>query len=551
MKNSLVLTLTALTAVVPLTAQFTYVDSFFAGGGAAEILSYTPDNFTLVATRSEGSTDTFGVEIFNFADPRNISSRGFADFSSAFGSVGDFGSVSSVALDPLKRGFGVAALIPDANSSTLGKVGIFDYNTGSVFGYLDVGYHPDNISFSKDGSQLYIANEGEYVSGGPQARGSVSVIDLAGITNAATAGNLANYTVNTYDFSASNLAAPGLLSGVRLNDLANPAEFGIEPEYITAANGRLYATLQENNAVGVFDLSTRKWEAIHDLGLIEQTVDGSDRDGPGGSAFKLIDDVVKGMPQPDTITTFSRDGKTYFVTVNEGDFRVDDNDRIRIRDIPRSQVDNALEAKLDAIYGDYRDNADLGRLRILKGEGDTDNDGDYDDFYMSGTRSISIWTVNDLGEWELVTDTGALESLLALLESNPNFHNMNAEDGITFDDRSDDKGPEPEALAVFQLNGQTWVVGGMERQNGLVFWNIDGGLNFAYNAYSNTFGEGDVAPESMLFISGADSPTGQAWLLTGYEVSNTIALYTVPEPAAVGAAALVLLGAFAWIRRRA
>ena len=76
-----------------------------------------------------------------------------------------------------------------------------------------------------------------------------------------------------------------------------------------------------------------------------------------------------------------------------------------------------------------------GRLTVTRSLGDTDGDGDYDQLYVPGGRSFSIWDTDG----RLVFDSGdAFERITA--QRHPTFFNA-SHNNNTFDDRSDNKGP--------------------------------------------------------------------------------------------------------------
>jgi len=527
--------------------------------GSAEVISYTQDQATVASTMS-GPSGT-GVQVLTLSGAGTLSERGIVTFDSAFGAPANLGGATSTAVDPLGRGFGVVTLLPTANGTTAGKIGFYNYRTGELtaLNTLDVGFHPDSVKFSADGSKLYVVNEGEFTSGGAtDAPGSLSIIDLSGVSTAADVGSLTNSSVSTFDFQAGNLGAGVSLSGLRFNDrsagaLANPYRH-VEPEFVTERDGKLFVSLQENNAIATFDLAQNKWTDINSLGTITQTIDASDRDGPGGTASAQVNDLVAGMPMPDTIASFELNGVNYVVTANEGDFRVDDADRVRVSGMPTSgtgSVDAATAAALNAAYGgNYRAAGALGRLRVSTFDGDTNGDGDIDVLTMAGTRSFSVWNA-DTGQ--LVTDSGSLETLLLGLD--PTRHNINAETMVqALDARSPDKGPEPEALVLGEVAGHRIMFLGLERQNGLTAWLLDDPNTPQFLDYINSFASGLYAPETLILIAAANSPTGQDLLLGGYEINGGgIGVYgftVVPVPAALPllGSAVAFLG---FLRRRA
>lgn len=515
------------------------LESQIAVPDGAEIIAYTADGDT-VATGVTGTAPTIGVQLFTLNADASLTPGDFVSVSTQFG--GAIRSVSSVALDPLGRGFGVMSVIPIANRTSPGVVVFFDYRAGtaSVLDTLTVGFHPDNVIFSRDGSKVFVANEAEFTGaaqgeggggGNNDAPGSVSVIDLTGVTGVANlAATLDNSDVTTVDFSAGNLAAGVDLNELRFNDTtftSGNAHRHVEPEYLTEGEGKVYVTLQENNAIAELSLTgpnANKFTAIHPLGLIEQTIDASNRDGAGATKAALIDDLVKGMPMPDTVTSFLSGGTRFLVTANEGDFRPDDADRIRVKDFGGVEPWVTIN----------RTDAGLGRLRVIRDQSDPNGNNLINEPIMAGTRSFSIWNAST---GALVADTGSFETLL--LELDPTLHNNNGEDqnvAAGFDSRSDSKGPEPEAIATGVINGHRYIFVGMERQGGILMYNADNPAAPTFVAYINNYSEdpnGLIAPESITFIGADESPVGEPTLLIGYELGGQIAVYTVEgDPAA-------------------
>ena len=570
-------------ALLPLSTyaeitDFSFISQIALPGGG-EVVSYTGHEFTIATTFYTGIAGTQAVNLYSLQAGGSAAFRAGVNLSSVFGAANTL-SITSVALDPSGRGFGVATIVPVANTTTFGKLAFFDYTTtfagpSRLLHSIDVGYHPDSVTFSADGSRLIIANEGEANGGtnaandGSNALGSLSVVNLSSITAASQVTSIT--APGVIDFSAGNLADTASLFGIRnpfitavstaaqtgnsagqtaLNsavpDFTLPANISIdvEPEYGVIHGDKAYISLQENNAIAVLNLTgpnANKITAIHNLGTITQTIDATDNDGVAN-----INQSVKGLPMPDTISVVTIGGVDYIVTANEGDFREDERDGSRFG---AAGVSALLDNNYPTGATGVRTNANLGRLNISRIDGDTDNDGLIDEIRMIGTRSFSIWNAET---GALVGDTGNLEPLLLTLD--PSRHNINRE-GITIDNRSDDKGPEPEALSVFTFGLKTYLVGGLERQNGLVIFDISNPASPVFVDYVNGANNGLISPESLLFINPLLSPDGQAYILAGFEGSSSganagIGIYAVPEPTTAVLLGLTAAGAFFGRRRR-
>jgi hypothetical protein len=559
-----------------LLNAFTFTDGAKQGG--IEIISYTPDNHTVAGVYvsdpdgSGAGPTTFGVQVLTLGNTGGLTERFQIDLNTGNTGLAGLSSVSGVALDPLGRSFGVAGVIPTDNTGTLGKLAFFNYNTGAVIGTINAGYHPDSVRFSDDGMKIYVANEGEFKPGAAQAAGSLSIVDVSSITS----GNLAaltGLTASTFDFTPGNLGSGASLSGIRNSNVAAVGTSGtfinsvpnftmvanqdagaLEPEFVTISQGKAFVTLQDNNAIGVFDLGTNKWEKINNLGTVTMTIDGSDTD-----LLKVTTGTVKGLHMPDTIASFVVAGKTYLVTANEGDARVDDRDVSRFGDVGgNDSMVPILDANYPATATGVRANGALGRLNVSRIDGDTDNNGKIDDVTAIGTRSFSIWEVQGDNTLVRTHDSGPLDGLLNTLDTGA--YNMNRGTTAQFDTRSDDKGVEPEGLTIFSVDGKTLLALMLERQNGVLLYDITDPNSPLYLDYINTYGSGVagadpndrlVSPEGSLYISAADSPTGTSLLLVGYEghdggaagavIEGGIGVFqVVPEP---GSLALLIGGA--------
>ncbi len=260
------------------------------------------------------------------------------------------------------------------------------------------------------------------------------------------------------------------------------------------------------------------------LGLIHLTptgLDASDEDG----AINIGAWPVHGMYQPDAIAAYEVDGETYLVTANEGDARDYDGygEETRVGDL-------ILDLSVFPNAAELQKAENLGRLRTTTAGTDTDGDGLADRILAFGARSFTIW--NAAGE--LVWDSGSgLEEIVAA--TFPDDFNANGENG-TFDNRSDDKGPEPEAVDLGVINGRTYAFVGLERIGGVVVYDISDPTAPFFVTYANNrdfTGDaeagtaGDIAPEGVKFVAAEDSPTGEPLLLVANEVSGSTTIYAI------------------------
>lgn len=475
--------------------------SWVSSPDGAEITAFDPRSSRLFTA---GDT---GVSVFDLAADGTITPAGRIDLSGTFDQVL---GVSSVAVDPRRRGFGVATVIPADNTRRRGAAVIFSTTTKSVLTVLHTGFHPDMVCFALDGDAALIADEGE-ATDTSDAHGGVTYLDLSTVSSAFDLADARAVSVTFHEF----LGSGGALDGVRPCpvDEPDPAHW-LEPEYIAPDAHGAWISLQENNALARFDFASMRFTEVRALGSIEQRIDASDRDGAAS-----IDDRVHGLLMPDSIASYEAGGRRFLITVNEGDPR---GEEIRFADAATSGLlDAAYLASLDAYYdGNASDDAALGRLQISSVDGDLDGDGDIDRVFMYGARSFSIW---DAETGTMVFDSGSdFERVTAEIDA----ASFNAEsDPASFDGRSDNRGPEPEGVALANIEGRTVAFIGLERADGVVAYDVTVPEASAFLGWFRSIGQpgSGVAPEGLCVVERGNA----VYLVVSSETSRTIEVFRV------------------------
>ncbi len=501
-----------------------------------------------------------GVEFATINSSLQFGSLGTIDFTSYVTAQSlQFNGVSSVAIDPLGRGFGAAAVITgNASTSTNGLVVFFNTATKSIIGHQSVGYHPDMLTFNSSGSRLLVANESDNaITNGDSLPGSISNLDVSSVTGLL---DFSGVTTTTTDFSA---VSSSMLQGVRdhgatMNTATSTPNINrIEPEYITISGNTAYVSLQEANTVGVFDIPTNTWTGMQKLGAKGQMMD------PINNSTISVNRTIATLPMPDSISSFTVGNQTYFATANEGDYRDNNADRrngsgFTIANATVGAVDPTYSATLNATYGgNWRAASALGGTRFLANSGDLDGDGDIDQLQIGGSRSMSVFNASTgtlLFDTNDLAGFGGFETWIAA--NDPAAFNIDQAGNVT-DTRSRDKGPEPEALALGVYNDDLYALVGMERTNHLFLFRLVDGLSTAtlFDPAGVEFlhalrWAGQTGPETISFIGAGDSPNGVPAFLVGSEISNTWAIYAIPEPSTVGLVVLGAAGLIGWRLRR-
>lgn len=367
---------------------------------------------------------------------------------------------------------------------------------------------------------------------GPEAVKNVFRINLAAATNINSLPNVLPGIGKTVEqASAAELVTAGI-TVVNKTYFLDLAELGFntvdKTEGFTIIDGNTFAVVNDNDFAlnGTLDTKTgimgfnTKPSLLGIIRTDKNRLDASDQDG----AINIRNWPVFGMYQPDGIANFRIGNQDFYITANEGDAREYTGLTEELR-VSSSKL--KLDANAFADVTNLKLNANLGRLNITKSLGDVDGDGDIDHLYTLGGRSFSIWDATG----NLVFDSGSMLEEITAQMFPANFNASN--DSTTFDNRSDNKGPEPEGVAVGVIGGKTYGFVGLERIGGVMMFDITNPAAPTFVQYLNTrdfaTGGGDIAPEGLIFISAEDSPIGRPMLAMSHEVSGTVALIQINE----------------------
>lgn len=486
---------------------FAAVGSYATGlGGSGETVAFARDRM-YVTNASDNSFDV--VDVSHPAAPQRVRRVPLGTWGAGPNSI------------DIRNGLVAVAVEADPVTSP-GNVVFFDAE-GDYRAHVEVGSLPDMLAFSPDSKSLVVANEGEPSSyNQPDSidpEGTVSIIDVSRSTRADWRPRARS--VRFTAFNAGGSRAGELPAGVRLNGPNASVAQDVEPEYVSFHKTTAYVTLQENNAVAVIDVDRARVTKLVPLGSKGHDVagfglDASDRD----SAINIRPWPVKGLFMPDAIASFKVKGTRYLITANEGDGRdyAGFSDERRVSALTLSLPDAAT----------LRTNANLGRLTVSATDG-VNAAGQHEALFAFGTRSATIWNATT---GERVWDSGDMfEQVTAATQ--PAFFNVGNEDN-TFDSRSDNKGPEPEGVAVGAIDGRTYAFVGLERVGGFIVLDISDPAAPTFVQWANNrdytradFGP-DSGPEIIRFVPANRSPSGRPTVIVANEISGSVTLYETP-----------------------
>ncbi|MFD0949003.1 choice-of-anchor I family protein [Paraperlucidibaca wandonensis] len=481
---------------------------------------------------------------------------------------------------------GLVAIAIESNPKTdPGFVALYRASDLALLDFIEVGAQPDMLVFTPNGSQLLVANEGEPADDyATDPEGSVSVIDVS---------LPSKLSLRTASFRAFNDQVQLLRQqGVRIFGRNATVAQDLEPEYIAVSpdSKTAYVSLQENNAMAVIDLATARVSKVLPFGYKDHGVMGNGfaaNDKDTGVSIALHPGVL-GMYQPDAIAVHQFNGVDYVVTANEGDAREwgDFVEEMRVGDLFASKGFKGPSIDLASLAGgailnpatfsycgasltsagNCLANDVLGRLNVTWTQGyQRNSDGSpklytqlgeladantakadarlmYDNVYSFGARSMSVFSGNtgalvwDSGDFIEQYTGGDLCKAGVLRDTLCKSFFNSGHDKVALNDRSDNKGPEPEGIVLGQIGIKTFAFLGLERVGGVMAFDISDPRNPVFQDYLNTrdfsvakpaAASGDLGAEGLAFVPSALSPTGKPLLITGHEVSGTTSVYEV------------------------
>ena len=541
-------------------------DSEFASS-AAEIVSYdTCSDQLYVVNANRARIDIFSLDSQtsapHFSGSINLQGAALA----ANIEIGAANSVSA------KNGL-LAVAIEAADKQAPGIIALYRLDTLSLLNTFESGSLPDMVLMSSDSQTLLSANEGEPNSTyDNDPEGSVTLVDLSmGFDDDSAKVTQISFT----DFNVGGSRHHELPEQVRISGpQGTTVAQDLEPEYITLDENTqtAYVALQENNALGIIDVNSTQVTAIKALGLKSwnmasgNELDASDKDDLIGNFASF--EQLSGLYMPDTITSYQVNSDTYIVTANEGDSReyiyessqqicheaghTWDGDDFTGSEQYKTELDNCIsftdegrgkDLELDVnhpLYNDLANKEVLGRLKVIMDQPILNNT---DTVLAFGGRSFSIW--ND--QAELVFDSGddIAKRVYSYDADSLNATSDNNDLTETADNRSDDKGVEPEALEVATINDEVYAFIGLERQGGIMVYNITNPQMPVFQSYLNNrdfnngvctelndgdcengiynSDAGDLAPESIEYFTRSN----QHFIAVGNEVSGTTTVYKI------------------------
>ncbi|PLW81671.1 MerR family transcriptional regulator [Kineobactrum sediminis] len=543
---------------------------------AAEIVDYDPaTRQVFVVNANSGRVDILDISAPSL--PTLVSSLDLAsDIVGAIDALTDpaqLGAANSVAVS----GTTLAVAVEADTKQDNGYVAFYQTD-GTFLSAVEAGALPDMVIFTPDGNTVLVANEGEPngdYSVDPE--GSITLVDISAGAGSVTAANVTHLRFTDFNSGGSKT----LGSDVRISSKSASVAQDLEPEYIavSADSSTAWVALQENSSLAVIDIAAKQITSVLGLGYKLHSVPGNELDASNrDGGVNIRQWPLRGVYMPDTIDSYEFNGITYLVTANEGDgreyltdatdatdctaqggFDFDDGDcfhyldEIRVKDIEDTgatiELDNLSRFAIDVATLTADEN--LGRIKVISTLGAIGCPADslettgqpttgcaYEALYSFGARSFSIWNGST---GELVFDSGSDFETITAQRLGNDFNATNDENGG--DDRSDDKGPEPEAIEIARIAGKTYAFIGLERVGGIMVYNISNPEKAEFVQYINTrdfsvdvetlvdagdfSAVGDLGPESIRFIAAEDSPNGEALLVVGNEVSGTTALFGV------------------------
>ncbi|MFN0047538.1 MAG: choice-of-anchor I family protein, partial [Cytophagales bacterium] len=541
---------------------------FNTEGGVAEITAY--DKITKQLYVINGNTNE--VIVYDFSNPNTVPLTSITSIS-----ITGSGSINSIAC---KNGL-LALIYENATSRQLnGFLQLITTTGNTLIGSpISVGAQPDMVTFTPNGQKILVANEGEANKEFTiDPEGSVSILDVTNpfaptsqqVTLTSLNGTIPH--LSTFPNPIPSILIGGMINSeltVTSTNIRTPTSVAqdLEPEYITVSpdGNTAWVTCQENNAVVIINVNSATLTTIIGLGFKNHNTAGNGLDIGGQqntAAINIRTWPIRGIYMPDAITVETIGGIPYLFTANEGDGRdyrqsgsgqgTAGNRTFRDeRDMDLSMV-TRLNSPLVNTLGatnlatltasGLRFHAGLGILNPASAPylantvvgGNVNIGNTYNEIYVYGTRSFSIW--NGL-TGALVWDSGDQieRNVLNALPQNFNTNHNGGDNNPRR--RSASKGPEPEAIVTGTIGDSLYAFVGLERIGGVMVFNVTNPNAPYFRQYINTrnfalapsaansLTGNDLGPEGLTIIKSDESADGKNYLVVSNEISGTLRVF--------------------------
>ena len=505
------------------------------GEGSHEIATFHAGSKRIFATNGvKNAIDIYDVS--DVTNPKKVGSVALSPYGNDVTSVAA-GKDVVVAVVNVSDKFSATG-VP---TTTNGKIVVFD-TSGKVLSSPDVlGVLPDSVTFAPNGTTALVAIEAQPVCAkddpATAAKEDADYSKASDPVGGVTVGDLSNPASPVLRFAGFDQfsVAEMRAKGIAVSSVVNNVSKDFEPEFVTAVdNNYAYVTIQEANAIGKLNIGSATFESISrafESKVSRVARDTSDRDA--GAGLRTYANVV-GASQPDAIAGFTVGAGQYFVTANEGDAREYTclNDDLRASSL---KVDTRRFPDWKTLSG----NAALGRAKVNPTIGDKDGDGDIDTIHLRGSNSMTMYR-NGIAIWDSADLLDQIQTQ-AFGVANINGSHSLSSDKSTMNyvgqDRSDDKGSEPEGVAVGMVGDRRIAILGLERMTALAIFDITDPGNPIFQEWlqmlpTKATPAKDVkhwSPEGIVFVPASKSPSGKALIITSYELSGSLSIHQV-EP---------------------
>lgn len=507
-------------------------------GLVAEISASVSIGGRFYAISSGGSNR---ITLSDWSDPRNPRFVEQLDLGDNFTtSVATFGNLVAIAVTP--SSYDAAGQMPSKS-----EIRFYNLVPPSRFnreaklvevGRVEAGFLSDGMRFSADGRKLFIANEG-------QPNSDFSEDPVGSVTIVSIKGTPLRPRFEKVDVAMPELDAAGLEllgSGIRFSGkdgVTHTFAQSAEPEYVSAAGGYLFATLQESNVVARINLATNKVEAYIGLGWVDYSKVAVDLNDTGATFQPVKDQGVVGLRMADGIAAWQHGKNVYFMTANEGDSRDYSGYLDERRDSSLSGGGyGSVPGRLKLIVNNAQDNTLRNQALTLSADiadSDPANDFVFESATRSGipvsfgSRSISLF---DGITGDLIWDSWMADSIGGMTY-NTSLENIAQFAGVRDDGRSDDKGVEPETVTLVDYIGRRYAVAALERTDaGNTQEQVyQGGLLVVYDVTDVgdvdfvTYQQVSRRPEGVEVINPLQSPTRRTLLGVSSEFNSNSVEY--------------------------